>query len=294
MNRLIKQAFTLIELLVVIAIIGILSGLIVVSMSGVTTKANVAKSQVFANSLRDSLLLDLVAEWKFDGSGINDGSNADTTYTQDLFGGYNGTINGTPLVRTGSNCINGSCLDFNSVGTTDYLSTSTITLNPANGYTFSFWANVQVKATDGGMPFGDLSTQTKSYFWFYANGTGIKVTGTGEATIVGGTVANFNNGWNYWTVTYSGTTANLYRNGVIVLTNASAPSLVFGINRIGMAYSATYYYKGKLDDLRIFDAPISASQIREQYYAGLNSLLIDGQIDNKEYVSRINAIAYEH
>ncbi|MFA5072106.1 MAG: prepilin-type N-terminal cleavage/methylation domain-containing protein, partial [Candidatus Pacearchaeota archaeon] len=32
MTRLIRQAFTLIELLVVIAIIGILSGLIVVSM----------------------------------------------------------------------------------------------------------------------------------------------------------------------------------------------------------------------------------------------------------------------
>ena len=52
MNKFIKQAFTLIELLVVIAIIGILSGLIVVSMSGVTQKATIAKAQVFSNSLR--------------------------------------------------------------------------------------------------------------------------------------------------------------------------------------------------------------------------------------------------
>jgi prepilin-type N-terminal cleavage/methylation domain-containing protein len=54
MNELIKKAFTLIELLVVIAIIGILSGLIVVSMGGVTQKANIAKAQVFSNSLKNA------------------------------------------------------------------------------------------------------------------------------------------------------------------------------------------------------------------------------------------------
>jgi prepilin-type N-terminal cleavage/methylation domain-containing protein len=63
MNKLLRQAFTLIELLVVIAIIGILSGLIVVSMSGVTQKANIAKAQVFSNSLRNSLMLIIVGEW---------------------------------------------------------------------------------------------------------------------------------------------------------------------------------------------------------------------------------------
>ena len=55
MNRFIKKAFTLIELLVVIAIIGILSGLIVVTMSGVTQKARIAKAQAFSNSLRNAL-----------------------------------------------------------------------------------------------------------------------------------------------------------------------------------------------------------------------------------------------
>ncbi|MDD5569203.1 MAG: prepilin-type N-terminal cleavage/methylation domain-containing protein [Candidatus Pacebacteria bacterium] len=41
------KAFTLIELLVVIAIIGILSGLIIVGMSGATQKATIAKRRLF-------------------------------------------------------------------------------------------------------------------------------------------------------------------------------------------------------------------------------------------------------
>jgi prepilin-type N-terminal cleavage/methylation domain-containing protein len=57
MKKTVSIAFTLIELLVVIAIIGILSGLIVVTMNGVTQKANIAKAQVFSNSLRNALML---------------------------------------------------------------------------------------------------------------------------------------------------------------------------------------------------------------------------------------------
>jgi len=94
MNKLLKQAFTLIELLVVIAIIGILSGLIVVSMGNMNQKATIAKAQVFSNSLRNSLMANIVSEWKMDeGSGatVNDtwgGLNNSTLYNF----GYNSWI----------------------------------------------------------------------------------------------------------------------------------------------------------------------------------------------------------
>ncbi len=51
-----KGAFTLIELLVVIAIIGILSGLIVVSMSGATNSANDAKRKANLDVLKKALM----------------------------------------------------------------------------------------------------------------------------------------------------------------------------------------------------------------------------------------------
>ncbi|MFA5431694.1 MAG: LamG-like jellyroll fold domain-containing protein [Candidatus Paceibacterota bacterium] len=55
MNKLFKTAFTLIELLVVIAIIGILSGLIVVSMNGSINSANDTKRKAGIDTIRKAL-----------------------------------------------------------------------------------------------------------------------------------------------------------------------------------------------------------------------------------------------
>jgi prepilin-type N-terminal cleavage/methylation domain-containing protein len=52
-----RTAFTLIELLVVIAIIGILSGLIVVSMSGATNSANDVKRKANIDTIRKALIV---------------------------------------------------------------------------------------------------------------------------------------------------------------------------------------------------------------------------------------------
>ncbi|MFA5432370.1 MAG: prepilin-type N-terminal cleavage/methylation domain-containing protein [Candidatus Paceibacterota bacterium] len=111
-------AFTLIELLVVIAIIGILSGLIVVSMSGVTQKANIAKAQVFSNSLRNSLMANIVGEWKMDDGS---GSVASDTWTKINNGNltsfdFNTTTSGW---RVESQCIFNGCLQFD--GSNDWV-----------------------------------------------------------------------------------------------------------------------------------------------------------------------------
>ena len=55
MNK--NKGFTLIELLVVIAIIGILAGIIIVSMDGTTTKANDARIKADLDSIRTQMEL---------------------------------------------------------------------------------------------------------------------------------------------------------------------------------------------------------------------------------------------
>ncbi|MFA5433533.1 MAG: type II secretion system protein, partial [Candidatus Paceibacterota bacterium] len=52
-----KSAFTLIELLVVIAIIGILSGLIVISMNASINSANDAKRKAGIDTIRKALVI---------------------------------------------------------------------------------------------------------------------------------------------------------------------------------------------------------------------------------------------
>ena len=139
--------FTLIELLVVIAIIGILSGLIITTMSGATESARIAKLKVYSNSVRDTLGANLVSEWKFDGSGKLDGETASAVYVKDTWGNNTGTISGTPKVYSGSSCVSGSCLNFN--GSTDFIDYGDPTDNSLDfGVGVSFTISAWMKRND--------------------------------------------------------------------------------------------------------------------------------------------------
>jgi|WetSurMetagenome_2_1015567.scaffolds.fasta_scaffold222221_2 prepilin-type N-terminal cleavage/methylation domain-containing protein len=141
MSKLFKKAFTLIELLVVIAIVGILSGLIVVSMSGMTQKAVVAKARIFSSSLRNSLMINLVSDWKLD--------DASGTVAADTWGTNNGTLTSFADTTAGygdantsgwvssSNCVFNTCLKFD--GTDDRIVFGSAT--KYSQYTIEVWLN---------------------------------------------------------------------------------------------------------------------------------------------------------
>jgi hypothetical protein len=46
-----------------------------------------------------------------------------------------------------------------------------------------------------------------------------------------------------------------------------------------------------LDDVKIYNAAIPISQVKEQYYAGLNNLLANGGITSEKYQNRIGELA---
>ncbi|MFA5431885.1 MAG: LamG-like jellyroll fold domain-containing protein [Candidatus Paceibacterota bacterium] len=294
MNKLIKQAFTLIELLVVIAIIGILSGLIVVSMSGVTQKANIAKVQVFSNSLRNSLMANIVGEWKFDGTAI-DGAIATNNDVLDTWGGLNnGSVTlpartHTPTIRTGSKCVSGSCLEFNGSG--DYVDCGYgINLNITDLITIEAWINPK--------------SATQIYGRRYQNN--LYITGTSwEFRVMDAATSSWDvvltqsgvtfNNWYHIVVVgqNNGSNWKMYVNGEfkvpgtsvgVVSRNTSGNYFLLG----GAQGDAWYgYFSGLLDDVRIYNVAISASQIKEQYYVGLNKLLNNGGITREEYLSRV-------
>ena len=299
MNKL--TAFTLIELLVVIAIIGILSGLIIVTMSGVTAKANIAKSQVFSNSLKNALMMNLVSEWKMDGN------------ASDLWGGNNGTLTGGSYVS--NNCIYGSCVSLDGSG--DYVdlgSGSKITdvFNDGQSFTYSLWFYPTILPTAGNWHWIICKAYTSHASPYYQVDTIVRPTGYVESRIFNNagsasyvtttTSANGSisiNNWHFLTVSVnmSTKTNRLYLNGTLVdsKTGSSgsysnhASSLAIGANK-NLYTSTSYDFTGQIDEIRLYNTELPTSQIKEQYYAGLNSLYAKGRINNQEYQSGILGI----
>lgn len=291
MNKYIRKAFTLIELLVVIAIIGILSGLIVVSMGGMTQKASIAKAQVFSNSLRNSLMMDLISEWKFDNiSGTVDTSLADNTVVPDSWSTNNGTIYGGPALRDGTNCVSGKCLSFNGVSSRIMIPNSTVF--DLKNLTISAWVYSN-NFNQNGFIFEKGPVNTQYAFFFEGNLT-FRSQGSlgGDDLDVSFDAAGMSNSnWYNLVATYDGSYKRIYVNGVEKGKKAYTQTLVTGQTgeTIGVYGGGTgYFLNGSIDDVRVYDAAIPTSQIKENYFVGLNSLLASGGITNKEYALRVN------
>ncbi|MFA5432509.1 MAG: LamG-like jellyroll fold domain-containing protein [Candidatus Paceibacterota bacterium] len=288
MNKLIKQAFTLIELLVVIAIIGILSGLIVVSMSGVTQKANLAKAQVFSNSLRNALLLNLVAEYKLDG-------NANNSWNQ-----TNGTV--YEAVTLTSGCVQNYCLSFD--GSNDY---GEATLNSFSSETISLWIKLNNYSASGKVLGINAHAQGNNAIGsfdkiLYVNESGKAgwyVWDTAERKIIGTTSLQLNTWYNIVGVIgvggqkifVNGQQENINTSVVISWNGGTLFDISFNAVTAGETNLAADHFNGLIDEVRIYNAVIPTSQIKEQYYVGLNSLLANGSINNKEYKEKINSVA---
>jgi prepilin-type N-terminal cleavage/methylation domain-containing protein len=291
MNK--KLAFTLIELLVVIAVIGILSGLIVVSMSGTSQKATIAKAQVFSNSLRNSLMLNLVSEWTFDVDGT------------DSWGTNNGTITGATITNSG--CVFNSCLSSigsaaNNVNISNSDSLNTV-WNTNHIFTFEVWINSTFFADYQGI----INKRTSLYYsaspagLFIGNdghtlafliGTGVDAQ---TSTIISFNLTNYHDKWTHVVGTSTGSALRLYINGVSTTVNPLSftqnPPQNTEPMTIGAFYAGARAFRGKIDNVRIYNTVISTSQIRQKYYLGLNSMLSNGTMNKKDYLSRINLVA---
>lgn len=297
MNKL--TAFTLIELLVVIAIIGILSGLIIVTMSGVKDRANIAKSQIFSNSLRNALLANLITEWKLD-------ETSGTAANDSWSGGNNGTLtnfsfDSTDGWRGPSQCVSAGCLQFDGVN--DYIDstisqiytyTQPVSLEAWVYIPSSFtWTNGEVasfRATNYGM--GIFRSATNNTLVFAARIGGASSYGAKDYAINRDT-------WYHLVFTGDGSVFDAYANGTKITTSSLNYGVLAGsdlnkIFRIGTnsiyGGSGGGYFAGYIDGVRIYNSTVPISKIKEDYCVGLNNLYAKGQITQEQYRSGILGI----
>ncbi|MFA5207991.1 MAG: LamG-like jellyroll fold domain-containing protein [Candidatus Paceibacterota bacterium] len=305
MNKLLKQAFTLIELLVVIAIIGILSGIIAISMQDLLKKATAAKSQAFSNSLRNFLSGNIVSEWKFDGI-TSGGSPATLGDVLDTWGDKNnGSVPFPPTIETGSDCISGSCLRFD--GENDYVdfgTDSSLSMG-MNDYTLSFWVNFDnavasqyetlfICGADAAGRDGywvRRSSQTRLQLDF-SDGTSSPLTG-----FLSPTNSLVNDIWYYIVIVFDrDSVAQAYIDGIkqsnsLDISSQQGDVQNFSNLRVGAFSSALHRFDGRMDEIRIYNTAATILQIKQKYYLGLNNFFMSGVIDSAEYYSRIKAFS---
>ncbi len=287
-----KKSFTLIEILVVIVIVGIISAFIIVSMAGVSEKARIAKGQAFSSSLKNALLANLVSEWKFNGPTVA-GSPVTIDDIKDSFGTKDCAISGVaPTIRSGSDCISGSCVDFDREND-GYLSCGN--LGAMSSFTLNLWAKKN-SAGDYNC-FIEGATGWNSGFHFWANGNTIVSRVGNDATGIDVTSTySFGTLWNniVFVVDRHVTPARqkLYINTALV-NSSDISSLVGDISlsafKIGFSSGNSAplnEYRGKIDEVRIYSESLPVSRVRENYYAGLNKLLVRGGILSMEYAER--------
>lgn len=285
-----QLAFTLIELLVVIAIIGILSGIILVSMSGSTESARIAKLRVFGNSVRDVLGANLVSEWKFDGDGADTWSNKTLTLVN------------SPTSTSG--CPQNSCYTLN--GTTQYAYVADDAL-----FNFGDKMSVFLWVKGGANKDNNIISQYNSVGnqrgWILYPGVGdgtiMRVYISADGTATAGQTRDYygsqiilDNAWHLIGFTFNAGTLKLYRDGIedtSVTKNKQDALTIYNSTAdimIGAQSGLTGYFNGSIDEVRLYNAAIPTSQIRENYLAGIKQLLAKGGITQDEYNQRIASL----
>jgi len=286
-----NKSFTLIELLVVIVIIGILAGVIMISTSSSIDKASFAKAQAFSGTVQNELLLNLVSEWLFDSS---------TSSIEDTWSNNDGALLGTtpPVYQTSfsGNCIFGGCYSFSGDDYIDFGNSDS--LNIEDTITISLWIKgAGVALAKGGEP-ETYSVGVKSNKAFFYRE---RLDGANE--YLDGALSLNPNNWNHLLFVDNGALMKVYINSILDSNthNSSGWSAGTDLSSVyvgkgdisGSKCAEAGFLNGSIDEVRIYNnfSP-SISQIKQNYIAGLDSLLSQKNISKEDYNQRINELAH--
>lgn len=263
-----QKSFTLIELLVVFAIIGLLTSIVLVYLKGAREKATIAKILQFSAQLYHSLGAYSAGIWDFnEGSGgtVNDFSGA----------GNNGTIYGASWT---SETPSGQGRALNFDGANDYIQVpaSPSLTKAALSYTVEVWLLPQV---DNDYWTGVVGKPGRNYnFWLgQSNNAGggyvhhrfrtSASSNDGCPDTPGGSISM--NQWTHVALVNNGSKCSTYINGRVMaeatftgsLQSDSTP-LYIGRNLDG---GASNYFRGIIDEVKIYNEPLSSAQIEKLY-----------------------------
>lgn len=275
-----KTGFTLIELLVVISILGLLASIVLVSFSGTTLKARIAKSKAFSMRIQNVIGIEMVGAWDFEeGSG---------TSTNDRSGyGNHGNLAGhAPAWASGNNCIAGNCLLFSGSATYASCGTNPVLTISDKSFTIEAWVKPSASLATGGR-YTVMATYSPGWildlvddtnvegYRFFNGSAAYKYTPPGNQLSLE---------WTHIVVTrnISAGVVKMYLNGEqkaswnVATVTASTNPLLIGRRSDG------YGFSGYMDGVRIYATTLSAKQIQFRYLAKLDRFFSNKCITSKK------------
>jgi prepilin-type N-terminal cleavage/methylation domain-containing protein len=266
-----NRAFTLLELLVVITIIGILSSIVIVSMSGSTDSATIAKGKAYAQQVHALLGANAVGVWNFDeGTGT-------TAYD---ISGYNndGTLAGdTHFVNSD---IEGYALSFD--GTGDYVQTP-LNRESSVSMTALAWFKFEGSCTGG---YASIIGSDDGNFCIDKD-TGQNYLGVEDDEWYHPANKNIcDEKWHLVVYTRNINQGKLYVDSELQWTHTYGTLISDSDFFIGWEYPGLYW-NGLIDDVRIYSEALPSTEIQKHYVQGLKKLLSNQAITQAEYDQRM-------
>lgn len=216
----------------------------------------------------------LKAFWTFDGNANDNTGN-----------GNNGTISGATLTSDRFN-MPGKAYNFN--GSSDNISTTMTGILGNNPRAVSFWA----KTTEGvstmcAVSWGDeqvgVNAGSRYECGFNYASTGASIIGA-DCVITYSTTSNIaGNAWHHYVYQFSGGQLNqvqIYQDGVLATQTLSAyyPNTVLNTSNIwkvsfgSIPYSVPHYFYGQLDEIGIWNRPLTLCEIKTLYQSSASTL----------------------
>ena len=225
------------------------------------TSGNTGKSLPVSVTVSNTQLAGLVAAYSFDeGTGTTANDSSGQTNTAILNNGV-AWVSGK----------NGKAASFDGVNDYITIPNSASTNISGNAITLSMWINPQPLASGNSVVIGKLwNTTQSSPFYQYGlelgggNRTDFYVgTASGPRVALAGTTLPFNQ-WSYLAITFDGAQVRTYVNGTLVNTQALSATITARGNpmNIGADASTAQFYKGMLDDLRIYNRVLTQAQVQ--------------------------------
>ena len=216
------------------------------------------------NIVTDGLVLALDAGSKksYTGSG--------TTW-KDLSGNSNtGTLTNGPTF----NSANGGSIVFDAVDDYGSVTSSQVI---ANDFTFMVWAKRDGNTSDtiGGMFGNHNHIELSGANIFFRNSSNAVTVATGNGVTRPSfqiSIPRLNTEWNFYVIRYSGTTFQLYFNGILLDSRTAVVVQSLNSNRYGigiwaLSYLSEYHLNGKISQCSSYNRALSPIEILQNYNA---------------------------